>query len=102
MYRASKTLLLIRQPEKKKKRIKQKIKKRQAVAQAKALADKIRKRKFPMDDVSLRTEDKLLGIRSPDGTDKLSLLPHALECCIPFEQQRKQILFRWLRLVQLP
>ena len=61
--------------------------KRIAASKAKERAEKIRKRKFPMDDTLLRIEDKALGIKAPEGTAKLATLPYALECCIPFEQE---------------
>ena len=40
-----------------------------------------------MDDTLLRIEDKLLGVKAPEGTAKLATLPYALECCVPFENE---------------
>jgi len=52
--------------------------KAKVLAKARALAERIRKRKFPMDDLKLIVEDKELNVKPPHGICSLPFLPFSL------------------------
>jgi len=62
-------------------------KKREALLRAKILAERIRKRKFPMDDLELILEDKVLGVKCPEHVTKQPYLPYALSSVVPHDER---------------
>merc|ERR1719362_1910226 len=55
-------------------------------AKEKVLADKIKKRKFPMDDLELLEEDKGLGVQTPNTLLRPPFVPHILSMTLPREE----------------
>ena len=54
--------------------------KKEAMAKiAKELQDKIKKRRFPMEDLELIAEDKTLGVKRPADVTRPTFLPYALQ-----------------------
>jgi hypothetical protein len=61
--------------------------KEEAARRAKEIAERIKKRKFPMDDIELEKEDKELGVKPPSHVTRRPFLPYALTSLIPFEER---------------
>jgi len=49
-------------------------------------AERIKKRKFPMDDIKLIEEDKELNVKRPSGINKSPFLPYALTYVMPHDE----------------
>ncbi len=74
-------------PEQKAAEEERKKKKELAEARAKYIAERLRKRRFPMEDTNLHAEDKELGVKPPDDVSKRPALPYTLSCIVPFHQR---------------
>lgn len=61
--------------------------KEDATRQAKEIADRIKKRKFPMDDLDLEKEDKELAVKPPSHLTRRPFIPYALTYVVPFEER---------------
>jgi len=59
----------------------------EAARRAKEIADRIKKRKFPMDDIELEKEDKELGVKPPSDVTRRPFLPFALTYLVPFDER---------------
>ena len=69
-------------------KLEQERKKRIAMEIAHKRAERIRKRKFPMDDLKLIEEDKELNVKLPEGLKKPpNYIPYALSSVIPHSQR---------------
>lgn len=75
----------LEQVEVEKKKAEAEKKKAEALVRAKQLAERIRKRKFPMDDLKLIAEDKELGVKCPEVVTKQPYLPYALSLVVPHD-----------------
>jgi hypothetical protein len=62
-------------------------KKAEAIAREKEIAERIKKRRFPMDDIELIAEDNELGIKRPEGVTKPPFLPYALSYVVPIDDR---------------
>jgi len=69
-------------------KLEQERKKKIAMEIARKRAERIRKRKFPMDDLKLIEEDKELNVKPPEGLKKPpNYIPYALVSVIPHSQR---------------
>lgn len=58
-------------------------------AKAKEIEERIKKRKFPMEDLELITEDKELGVKRPANVTKQPFLPFILSTLVPQDARPK-------------
>ena len=65
--------------EKERKKAERKLKKLEEEKKAKELADRIKKRKFPMEDTILHAEDKELNVKPPASVTKPPVLPFVFQ-----------------------
>mmetsp|Transcript_21852 Transcript_21852/g.30686 ORF Transcript_21852/g.30686 Transcript_21852/m.30686 type:complete len:1406 (+) Transcript_21852:73-4290(+) len=63
----------------------------EAAAMARALKERIRKRKFPMDDLDLIAEDKELNVKPPDDVTEPPVLPDIMSALVPFHERTETI-----------
>jgi hypothetical protein len=61
--------------------------KEEAAQRAKEIAERIKKRKFPMDDFELEKEDKELGVKPPADVTRRPFLPYALTSLVPYDER---------------
>jgi len=78
-----------RERNRKKKQEKEEAERKKKVAEAKAkeVADRIKKRRFPMDDLALIAEDKELGVKRPADVTKQPSIPYTMTSLIPFDER---------------
>jgi hypothetical protein len=55
---------------------------RKQQAEAKAIADQIKRRRFPMEDTKLHQEDKILGVKPPKSVQPRPALPYFWQCTL--------------------
>lgn len=53
-------------------------------------ADRLRKRRFPMEDTKLHAEDKELSVKPPETIQKTPLLPYFFACTLPLKDPRRK------------
>jgi hypothetical protein len=63
------------------------LKKIDMAKKAKDLADRIKKRRFPMDDLQLIAEDRELGVKRPPTVTKPPYLPFAMQSLLPHDMR---------------
>ena len=73
--------------EREKKKLIERQRKEEEARKAKELADKIRRRQFPMDDLRLIEEDKELGVNPPEDVTERPSLPCLWTFSVPFEER---------------
>jgi hypothetical protein len=61
--------------------------KAEAEEKARKIAERIKKRRFPMDDLKLIAEDKELGVKRPADVTKQPFLPFTFTSLIPFDDR---------------
>lgn len=61
--------------------------KAEAEEKARQIAERIKKRRFPMDDIELIAEDKELGVKRPSDVSKQPFIPFTLASLIPFDDR---------------